>query len=580
MSEKIKEIPYGVSDYEKICAKNKYFVDKTRFIHLLEKHEYIFFIRPRRFGKSLWLSVLECYYDINLKDKFDFYFKNTQIGQNPTPEKHSYFILRLDFSAVNPDINKVEESFETYCALIFGHFTRVYNYAFDEQFSQKIEKCSSASDKLDLIFVYAQEHKLKIYMLIDEYDNFANTILSTAGKEAYHKLTHGDGFFRHFFSKLKSATAMRGSGLERLFITGVSPVTMDDVTSGFNIGTNISVLPVFNEITGFTETEALDILNYYKDAGEFLPDIEESMEIMHRWYNGYVFSGNASTPVFNTDMVLYFINVSNLSYGLPTYLIDDNIKIDYGKLRHLMFVSRQLNGNFDILKTIMEQGEIISPINQSFPIDQLLEPDNFISLLYFFGLLTFREMKHGSFLLVIPNLAISHLMYGYIRGAYKDADIFRVNLWKFGDLVRKMAWLGEWEPVFSFLSEEVKKQTCIRDYLGGEKIIQGFLLAYMSINDFFIPHTEYEAGKGYSDFFLEPFLLKYPEIPFGYLIEIKYIKRGELTDALLKKAKDEAQKQLNQYASDKAFSEKYKNQKILKLVLLYHGWEMVMAKEL
>jgi hypothetical protein len=443
---------------------------------------------------------------INLKDRFDFYFKNTQICQSPTPEKHSYFILRLDFSAVNPDINKVEESFERYCSAMFEHFLRVYNQAFDEKIFKKVENCPSTVEKLTAIFVYAQEHNLKIYMLIDEYDNFANTILSTTGKEAYHKLTHGEGFFRHFFGKLKSVTAMRGSGLERLFITGVSPVTMDDVTSGFNIGTNISMLPVFSEMTGFTETEVLDMLNYYKEVGKFLPDIEESMEIMHRWYNGYVFSGNTSIPVFNTDMVLYFINVSKLSYGLPTYLIDDNIKIDYNKLRHLMFVSRQLNGNFDILKTIMEQGEIISPINQSFPIDQLLEPDNFISLLYFFGLLTFREMKQGSSLLVIPNLAISHLMYGYIRGAYKDADIFRINLWKFGNLVRKMAWLGEWEELFSFLAEEVKNQTCIRDYLGGEKIIQGFLLAYMSINDFFIPHTEYESGKGYSDFFLEPFL--------------------------------------------------------------------------
>jgi hypothetical protein len=578
MSKKIKEIPYGVSDYGKIRAKNKYFVDKTRFIHLLEKHEYVFFIRPRRFGKSLWLSVLECYYDINLKDRFDFFFKGTQIGQNSTPEKNSYFILRLDFSAINPDIKKVEHSFENYCSRVIKYFLLEYEYAFDKNLLKEMDKCSSVVEKIDAVFMYAKNNRLKIYMLIDEYDNFANTILSTAGKEAYHKLTHGEGFFRHFFSKLKSATAMRESGLERLFITGVSPITLDDVTSGFNIGTNISLLPVFNEMAGFTEEEVLEMLNYYKDVGQFMPAIEESMKIMHKWYNGYKFSDQALSSVFNTDMTLYFVNISIVNRLIPRYLIDDNIKIDYGKLRHLIFVNRRLNGNFDILKTIMEQGEIISPVNQSFPIEQLIAPDNFISLLYFFGLLTFREMKEGDSLLVIPNLAISHLMYGYIRGAYKDADIFRINLWKFGNLVRKMAWEGEWEAVFSFLAEEVRAQTSIRDYLQGEKIIQGFLLAYMSINDFLIPHTEYEADKGYSDFFLEPFLLKYPEIPYGYLIEIKYIKRGDLTDSLLKKVQDEAKKQLDQYAADKCFSEKYKNQKILKIILVYHGWEMVLAK--
>ncbi len=169
-------------------------------------------------------------------------------------------------------------------------------------------------------------------------------------------------------------------------------------------------------------------------------------------------------------------------------------------------------------------------------------------------------------------------MYGYIRSAYKNAGIFGINLWKFAGLVRKMGWRGEWEAVFFFLAEEVKKQTSIRDYLGGEKIIQGFLLAYMSINDFFMPHTEYEANKGYSDFFLGPFLIKYPEMPYGYLIEIKYVKRGELTDATLKKAEDEAKKQLRQYAEDERFATKYRNRTILKLLLVYHGWEMALAK--
>ena len=262
MPNKIKNIPYGISDFEKLRFENNYFVDKTHFIPLLEKHDYIFFIRPRRFGKSLWLSILECYYDVNLKDDFDKYFKGTYIGENPTEEKNAYFVMHLDFSAVNSDADKVEQSFESYCSRVFRYFLMEYDYAFDEKFLEEMESCPSVSEKLDAIFAHAKKNKLKLYMLIDEYDNFANTIISTAGTDAYHDLTHGQGFFRHFFAKLKSATAMRGGGLSRLFITGVSPVTMDDVTSGFNIGTNISTRITFNEMTGFSEPELLEILNF------------------------------------------------------------------------------------------------------------------------------------------------------------------------------------------------------------------------------------------------------------------------------------------------------------------------------
>ncbi|VEN72870.1 ATPase AAA [Candidatus Desulfarcum epimagneticum] len=577
MSKKAKEIPYGISDFETIRNENHYFVDKTKFIPLLEKHKYVFFLRPRRFGKSLWLSILECYYDTNLKDRFDEFFKDTYIGENPTREKNAYLILRFDFAAVNPVAGKVRESFEKYCAVMVRHFMRLYGHVMDEKIFDETEACGSISEKLDVIFAYARERGLKIYILIDEYDNFANTILATVGTDAYHDLTRGEGFFRHFFGKLKAVAAMRGSGLARLFITGVSPVTMDDVTSGFNIGANISMRPVFNEMAGFSEQEVKDMLGYYKKEGLLLSNPDETLGIMREWHNGYTFSDMASSRVFNTDMVLYFIHFAIVNQAPPRYLIDDNVKIDYGKLRHLMFVNRRLNGNFDILKRIMEQGEISSHVQQSFPLDQLTNPDHFISLLYFFGLLTFRGTKEGESALAVPNMTISHLMYGYIRNAYRDTDTFRIDLWEFSGLARKMGWSGEWEGLFSFIAREIKNQTSVRDYLGGEKIIQGFLLAYLSINDFFIPHTEYETGKGYSDFFLEPFSLKYPEMPFGYLIEIKYVKRGELTKPVLKKALDDAKKQLTRYAEDAEFARKYADKTITKLALVYHGWEMVAA---
>ncbi|VEN74071.1 conserved hypothetical protein [Candidatus Desulfarcum epimagneticum] len=442
MPGKTKGIPYGISDFEKIRVKNKYFVDKTHFIPLLEEHEYVFFIRPRRFGKSLWISILECYYDIQLKERFDEFFKGTYIGSHPTPEKNACLILRFDFSMISPAPGGLEENFEKYCARVLDHFTRVYRSFFDEEFLKKMGSPASISEKLHTLFIHAQENGLKIYAFIDEYDHFSNTILSTSGSDAYRSLTRGEGFFRHFFAVLKGAAGMRGSGLARLFIAGVSPVTMDDVTSGFNIGMNISVQPAFNEMAGLSEKEARDMLNYYKEKNLFVFDVDESLEIMREWYDGYLFSDMASSTVLNTDMVLYFIHFSIVNQAIPRRLIDDNVKIDYGKLKRLMFINRRLNGNFDILKSIMEKGEIQAPVNPSFPIDQLLTPANFISLLYFFGLLIFKGTRHGTSLLAIPNMTISHLMYGYIRYAYRDSELFRINVWKFGDRVREKNKIG------------------------------------------------------------------------------------------------------------------------------------------
>ena len=578
MSEKIKEIPYGVSDFEKIRIKNKYFVDKTGFIRILEKFEYVFFIRPRRFGKSLWLSILENYYDIGKKDNFETHFKDTDIGKNPTSEQSSYLILRFDFSQVSSDIDKVEQSFEHYGTEVILDFFQGYHDLFEPDFMNKLETLPTVATKLSSLFLYSARKRLKIYVMIDEYDNFTNTVLSTQGKEAYFELTRGEGFFRNFFSILKGGTARHGAGISRLFITGVSPVTLDDVTSGFNIGKNLSLSHALNEMLGFTAHEVRELLEYYKNAGSFIFDTEQSIKLMHKWYDGYIFSKKGTVSMFNPDMVLYFVSECNFDKELPDNFIDQNVKIDYGKLRHLMLVNKKLNGNFDQLKTIVDQGRIISNIALSFPLDRLLLPGNFISLLYYFGFLTFNGTRRSKPVLSIPNLTVRHLIYEYIRDAYEDVNIFRIDFLRLGELLEDMAWDKKWRPLFDFLAKEVKEQTSIRDYLHNEKVIQGFLLAYLSISDIFIPHTEYELNKGYSDFFLEPFLEKYPDMPYGYVIELKYIPRKDkLTDNVLKNAVHEAKNQLDQYAKDKNIKQKYKKTSFVKLVLVYHGWEMVYA---
>ncbi|KPA17274.1 ATPase AAA, partial [Candidatus Magnetomorum sp. HK-1] len=387
----IKKIPYGDSDYGKIIKSNMYYVDKTKYIHELEAlPNYIFLIRPRRFGKSLWINLLQYYYDSNRKDQFDVLFKDTFIGQNPTPNKNKYLTLAFNFAMVDPNFDRVQEEFQSYIDSILNDFLMRYQDSFEKSFISKLQSYQRVNKKLQELFLYCARHQLKVYLFIDEYDNFTNTILTTSGKFKYLELTQGEGSFRYFFNLLKGLTSMPDSGLVKLFITGVSPVTMDDVTSGFNIGTNVSLNKNINEFMGFTESETLEILRYYHDAGQLTLDLDFCMDIMKKWYNNYRFARKAQNVLFNSDMVLYFVQQAMQDTTIPENLIDQNVRIDYKKLRYLITVDKQLNGNFSRLKDIIEKQEIISGIVKSFPVEELNEQENFISLLYYFGLLTIQ----------------------------------------------------------------------------------------------------------------------------------------------------------------------------------------------
>ncbi|MDM8527238.1 AAA family ATPase [Anaerolineales bacterium HSG24] len=569
----MKPIPYGLAGYKRIREKNCYYIDKTRYIPQLEATgEFLFFIRPRRFGKSSWLTVLESYYDISRSDQFDFFFKGTDIYERPTSEKNVYLILKFNFSAVNPQLDKVEESFEEYTDKCFHFFGLKYRDWLDDDYFTMMERQKSSHGKLGFLLDYIGLKGHSVYVLIDEYDNFANTILTTAGQTAYQELTRGAGFFRFFFNVLKSAVDQVDSGISRMFITGVSPVTMDDVTSGFNIGKNISLHPNFNELLGFTEFDVIELLRYYQEYSNLvIDDFDKTLSVMKAWYDNYRFSNRVETKLFNTDMVLYFVD-NLLELGTyPDDMIDQNVKIDYGKLRHLVVLDKRLNGNFShIAEIIKTQGTQATRVVSSFPVEDLIKPENFISLLFYFGLLSYSESNR----LTIPNQTIKQLMYSYLRRGYQDVDVFNVDIWRLSNLVQDMAYHGEWRPVFEFLADEVKKQTSIRDYLTGEKVIQTFLLAYLSVTDYFIIRTEEELGKGFVDLYMEPFLAKYDNLQYSYLIELKYLTRTEFTEEDLKEKLKEAKTQLNQYATDTRIIKRSGGGQIIKVALAFSGWEL------
>ncbi len=569
-------IPYGEASFSRIRLNRWLYVDKTRFLRRLEQKRYAFLIRPRRFGKSLWVALLECYYDRFWADRFDATFAGTDIGRSPTEERSRYVTLRFNFSMVDDKLETLEQRFEGYCFIELRGTLERHPDLFPEAALQRILAPPSIAERLSALFRYAGDHDIPLYVLIDEYDNFANTVLAYHGAEAYHSFTHGGGFYRNFFAALKGGADRAGGGLERLFITGVSPVTMDDVTSGFNIGKNISLEPDFNEMVGFTAAEVRHLVETYRDLGVFNQDVETALGIMGEWYNGYRFSEEAATDLYNSDMVLYYLDHSIPNRQVPRYLIDTNVRIDYGKLRHLLVVGRRLNGNFDRLRDVIGEEQVTTQIQPSFPLERLAEPENFLSLLHFFGLLSIRGVTQDIPRLAIPNQTVKRLMYGFLRDGYRDVDVFSVNLFRVEQLLIRMANEGEWRPVFEYLSEAIARQTGIRDYIAGEKVIQGFLGAYLSVTNYYEFRSEAELGKGHADIALEPLVARYPHLRLGYLLELKYFKRSATVDqAAVAAAAEQAHAQLARYLADERLARQYPGVRFIGLALVFHGWELV-----
>ena len=324
---------------------------------------------------------------------------------------------------VNDKLDTLERELETYCHTELRHALERHPDLFPDEARQRLLAPPSIATKLSELFLYAGDRDIPLYVLIDEYDNFANVEPAQHGAEAYESSTHGGGFFRNFFATLKAGTDRSGGGIERLFITGVLPVTMDDVTSGFNIGTNVSLEPDFNEMVGFTEAEVRRLVETYRDYGVFDQDVVEAMALMGEWYDGYRFSEEAETDLYNSDMVLYYLKHSIPNRGVPNDLIDSSVRIDYDKLRHLLVAGRRLNGNFDLLREIIGEGQKdVLRIQPSLPLQRLTDEENFLSLLHYFGLLSIRERAHGMPRLGIPNQTVKQLMYGYLRDGYRDVE--------------------------------------------------------------------------------------------------------------------------------------------------------------
>jgi hypothetical protein len=591
--KKIKRIPYGISDYALIRRENYYYVDKTRYLHTIsDAGRYLFFIRPRRFGKSLFINLMEAYFDVFHRDRFGELFKGTWIYDHPTGEKNSYLVLKFNFSAVDPDPEHLLPSFLNYVRdRALGFIDKYDGYLSStrkDYFSKTIEESSSASDIFSNLLSLCKRSNQELYVLIDEYDNFSNTILSTVGKDAYQDLTRGPGAFRSFFNVLKSGTTDIDAPVSRSFITGVSPITMDDVTSGYNIGGNISMEPYFNRMLGFTRDEITEMIEYYRSMGAINHPTGYLLDIMNAWYGNYLFSEDDDVRLFNSDMALYFLNNYMTRKELPKDLIDSNVRVDYGKLRHLIIVDRDRskdapalpNGNFSKLKEIIQEKGTPAKIAKGFPLEKLIQPENFKSLLFYLGLLTIKGPEKDKLRLEIPNETIKRLYYDYIEEAYRETVTFSLDLSRYSDMMTDLAYDGEWQPLIEYITGRMRESMSLRDLITGEKSIQAFLNVYLGLSDLYIVHAEKELNKGFADLVLEPFLARYEGIKYSYILEIKYLKAGiKAGDAKVNQAKAEAEEQLKRYHSDEKFMKNIAKTKLIKLALVFSGHEAVHIAE-
>ena len=587
MELQVKQVPYGVADFATVIEQNLYYVDKTMFIPELEKQpRNLFFIRPRRFGKSIFLSMLYSYYDCTQSHKFQSLFGNLWIGQHPTPLQGKYQVLFLDFSQITGNIDKLETKFNSYLSINLDAFVRQYS----EYYQAEMEEILAQEDfeeKMELIFKAAKAHQYHLYLIIDEYDNFTNVILNERGEKVYHAITHADGFYRDVFKKFKG-------NFERIFMMGVSPVTLDDVTSGFNIGWNISIKPEFDEMLGFSTTDVVEMFTYYKEHGSIPADsdIDAIVNDMKPWYDNYCFAEEAlkkKTRMFNCDMVLYYLRNYMDNGCSPRQMIDPNTRTDYGKMKKLLQFDKLDGERKGIIRKIAEEEQIVTQLYESFSAYQIPKAEIFPSLLFYYGMLTIKGTRGSKLILGIPNNNVRKQYYGYLEEEYQAKAYVDVN--QLTDYYYDMAYDGKWEEGLRFMADAYAKVSSVRDGIEAERNLQGFFMAYLNLNDYYITAPELELNHGYCDFFLLPDLTHYAS-QHSYILELKVLSKkdfsaiveGEFTEdgkPMTKAEKQwrEAVDQIHRYAEAPRVEALRQGTKLHLIIMQFEGWELKRMEE-
>ena len=573
------KIPYGVSDFKRLRREGFYFVDKSAYIRTLELcGSFLFFVRPRRFGKSLFLSMLRCYYDLAEKDSFDALFGDLDIGKDPTENRNRYQVLTLDFSQVNKGPGKtLEERFASYIGGCLDGFVRTYAGMYDGSFVDSVLAADSAG-KFNKLVLEARRLGYHLYLMLDEYDNFTNAMLRAEGNADYRSITHGQGFYREWFKSFKG-------NFDRIFMTGVSPVTMDDLTSGFNIASNISQDELCNAMVGFSEAEVLKLYTDFKGVGMYKSGEPAGfVRDTKPWYDGYCFAEDkrGKETVFNSDMSLYFLNSLVKTGKPPKDWVDRNIATDYDKLETIADIQRRMDPEraenvMSPIETLAAEGEISFPLKESFDADAIREPDNFLSLFYYYGIITMKERRRGTDWFKIPNVCVKRQMFDYLRRHYERA---RSPSWQdWARLATGFAYDGEWRPFLERLAADFADTNPVRGGIQGEHRIQGYMQAEFGHLDFYLMAPEMELSRGFCDFCLFPERYRSADVPHSYLVELKFSK-ADASEADLAAKYQEGLDQLAKYRADKSVPTLARGTTLHQIVFQFKGSELVRLEQI
>ncbi len=569
------KIPYGMSDFAQIREEGFFYVDKTPFLPVLEAvYRHVVLLRPRRFGKSTLLSMLEHYYDAGRAKRFDELFRGLWVHEHPTPEKGRYLALTLDFSGVATDrgeealrdtfLSSVRSRVEVFLA---RHRERVPAF---EGLSARLDDFKHAESLMDGVLGAVAQTDYRVYLLIDEYDHFANRLLSSGDDSLYEGIVKKTGFVRTFFATLKAWTT--GGAVGRMFVTGVSPLLLDDLSSGFNIATHASMSPRLATLAGFTRTDTERAVDEFFAARPGLASFDRTatVALLEEYYNGYRFSEDAKERVFNSDMVLYFLREVDDRGRAPDTMLDRNVRTEYGHLQRIGKVAgASSEDRRALLQTIVSEGGLRSRIVEQFGIKSLSSRTHFVSLLYFLGMLTLGGAPRDAFGddLVIPNRVIRELQWEHLALLLDEEAAVQINVDELRKALGAMAVDGEIEPFLSLFHTEVLQTFSNRDMRGlDEKTIKLLLMTYASLGRAFYPLSEGEFAQGYGDVFLGA-SRGIAGAKFSWLLELKYVKTGA-KQAAIEAAFAEAEAQVTRYASDPALLPMLLGERALKAGML------------
>jgi hypothetical protein len=518
----MKKIPYGVSNFRNLIEENNIYLDKTHFIEILEnRYKFVSFLRPRRFGKSLFISTLSYYYDEYYKDISDDLFKDTYIAKKPTPKKSSYKILFLEFSGITTkNLDTIERDFTNKISSLLRSYLSKYKYKED-----KINFLVNLSNSEDLITEFFEIVKNdKIYVLIDEYDNFANSLLSE-NIDNFKKILGKGGFVRSFYEVIKTAT-LNGI-VDRLFVTGVTPITMDTMTSGFNILENITNSEEFNELAGFNLEETKIVLNHLFQQCSNL-NSKNTIEDILKLYNGYLFSLKAKNKIVNSTMLLYFIqkfDTKRCEY--PEQLLDVNVASDYRKIMQLFQIGN-IEENYQVLQELIKNNTVRANLKEKFEFDKGFYRDDFITLLYSLGFVTQNKKILTQTEFIIPSYTIKRLYFDYFKIELENRSKLKFSSQQIENSIIELA-LNNNITLFKNEAKSIIKLLSNRDFIKfDEKNLKVILLTLLNLGTFYYIKSEPEYNNKYPDIMLlkqKPF----DDVKYQYLFELKWVKKTKPT---------------------------------------------------